>query len=259
MKHLVLFIITLISASATGQDISGIWQGKLTMEPGGCFPEYFIELQIKRSSRDIEGVSYDYFDTTRFVKLNFTGTVEGNAKKTIVISEKSVVTERIPEDCVPCMKTYNLVYNRRNNEESLSGRWVGEDMGTIAGCPPGNIFLRRVTKSAFEEKKIRKTELTHTIYVDEPDVKVAFYDNGSVDGDSITVFYNGQVVVSKQGLSLRPIDFSLKLEPTKEHQMVVFAETMGTIAPNTSVVIITSGTRRYELLTFIERRKKLIN
>ncbi|HTE28102.1 hypothetical protein [Flavitalea sp.] len=248
MKHVFWLLLFFNVISLSAQDISGIWQGRLTQEPGGCFPEYYIELQIKKFNRDIEGVSYDYYDTTKFVKLNFTGTIEGARSKTIMISEKKVLTERIPEDCVPCMKTYNLVYTRRNNEESLSGRWVGEDMGTIAGCPPGNIYLKRVAKSAFEEKKIRKTILAHTIYVDEPDVKVAFYDNGTVDGDSITVFFDNQLVVSKKGLSLNPINLDLKLEPTKEHQMVVLAETMGTIAPNTSVVVVTSGTRRYELL-----------
>ncbi|RYY27727.1 MAG: hypothetical protein EOO04_09325, partial [Chitinophagaceae bacterium] len=248
MKHLIWLLALLYFSPLWSQDISGIWQGKLTQEPGGCFPEYYIELQIKKTNRDIEGVSYDYYDTTKFVKLNFTGTVEGSGRKTITIAEKKVITERIPEDCVPCMKTYNLVYSRRNNEESLSGRWVGEDMGTIAGCPPGNIFLKRVTKSAFEEKKIRKTVVAHTIYVDEPDVKVAFYDNGTVDGDSITVFFDNQVVVSKKGLSLNPINIDLRLEASKEHQMIVLAETMGTIAPNTSVVIITSGKKRFELL-----------
>ena len=248
MKQVLWLVLLLTVKLLPAQDISGIWQGKLTQEPGGCFPEYYIELQIKKDNRDLEGISYDYYDTTKFVKLNFRGTIEGAGKKTITIAENKVLTERIPEDCVPCMKTYNLVYSKRNNEESLSGRWVGEDMGTIAGCPPGNIFLKRVAKSAFEEKKVRKTVVAHTIYVDSPDVKVAFYDNGTVDGDSISVFFDNQVLVSKKGLSLNPITVDLKLEPSTEHQMVVFAETMGSIAPNTSVVIITSGAKRYELL-----------
>ncbi|RZK33021.1 MAG: urate oxidase [Hymenobacter sp.] len=76
MKHLVWLFALLSYSTLWSQDISGIWQGKLTQEPGGCFPEYYIELQIKKSNRDIEGVSYDYYDTSRFVKLNFTGTIE---------------------------------------------------------------------------------------------------------------------------------------------------------------------------------------
>jgi archaellum component FlaF (FlaF/FlaG flagellin family) len=248
MKYVTCLILLLKSFTSDAQDISGIWQGKLTQEPGGCFPEYYIELQIKTFNRDLEGVSYDYYDTTKYVKLNFTGTLAGNNKKTITIVEKKVLKEKIPEECIPCMKTYNLVYSRQNDEESLSGRWVGEDMGTIAGCPPGNIYLRRVTKSAFEEKKVRKTELVQTYYVDSSDVKISFYDNGIIDGDSITVFFDNQVIVSKKGLSLEPIKVDLTLQPLREYQMVVYAENLGTISPNTALVVVTSGSKRYEIL-----------
>ncbi len=233
--------------SARSQDISGIWQGKLTQESGGCFPEYHIELQIQTFNRDIEGVSYDYYDTTKFVKLNFRGSFTSN-KKTITLAEKKVLTERIPEDCVPCLKTYNLVYSKQNNQESLSGRWVGEDMGTIAGCPPGNIFLTRAAKSAFAEKKERKTILAETFIVDSSEVHLAFYDNGIIDGDSITVFFDKQVVVSKKGLSLEPIKVNFTLQPSREYEMVVYADNMGSISPNTALVVVTSGTKRYEIL-----------
>ncbi len=248
MKCFFWLSILMSFFSGNAQDISGIWQGKLTQEPGGCFPEYYIELQIKTFNRDLEGISYDYYDTTKYVKLNFTGTLAGSNRKTIMIAEKKILKERIPEDCVPCMKTYNLVYSRQNDEESLSGRWVGEDMGTISGCPPGNIFLRRVKKSAFEEKKVRKTELAKIYYVDSADVHVAFYDNGIIDGDSITVLFDNQVIVSKKGLSLEPIKVNLLLQPAREYQMVVYAESMGTISPNTALVVVTSGSKRYEIL-----------
>lgn len=248
MKYLIWPIVFLSFFSVAAQDISGIWQGKLTQEPGGCFPEYYIELQIKTFSQDLEGVSYDYYDTTKYVKLNFSGTITNTGKKSIKIAEKKILKERIPEDCIPCMKTYELVYNRQNNEESLSGTWVGEDMGTIAGCPPGNIYLKKVNKSAFEEKNVRKTVLAQTYYVDSSNVQVSFYDNGTVDGDSISVFFDNKIVVSKKGLSLDPINVTLTLEPSKEYEMVVFAESLGTIPPNTALVVVRSGSKLYEIL-----------
>ena len=244
-KFILVIVMFLSCLTASAQDLSGIWQGKLTMEPGGCFPEYYIELQIQTYNRDIEGISYDYYDTTRYVKLNFTGTLAG---KNITIAEKRILKERIPEECVPCMKTYKLVYSRQHNQESLSGRWVGEDMGTLSGCPPGNIHLSRVKKSAFEEKKIRRTEVAETFFVDSSEVHVAFYDNGIVDGDSISVMFDNQTVVARKGLSLEPIKVDLTLQPSKEYQMVVFAENLGTISPNTTLVVVTSGSKRYEIL-----------
>lgn len=238
-------LLFICQAGASGQNINGIWRGKLTQEPGGCFPEYYIELQITLNYGDLDGVSYDYYDTTRYVKLNFNGTVSG--KKKIMISEKKVVTEKIPEDCTPCLKTYDLTYSRQNNDETLSGTWKGEDMGTVAGCPPGKIFLKRVKESAFAVKKERKTELVRTLVLDTSSIKVEFYDNGQIDGDTISIFLNNELKLYKKGLSLTPITMNVDLQAGKDYDLVMFAETLGTIPPNTALMILTSGTMKYEI------------
>ena len=249
MKYLIAIMLILLQTPAVeGQDLSGVWQGKLTQEPGGCFPEYYIELQIKTVDKEFDGISYDYYDTTQFVKLNFSGVYSGKGKNKILITEKKVVQERIPSDCTPCLKTYDLTYSKENNEESLAGKWVGEDMGTIAGCPPGFIYLKKVKKSAFEVKKVRETVLSKVFILDSPDVKIDFYDNGVIDGDSVSVFFDNKVVISKEGLSLKPITVKFNLLASKEYEMVVFAESMGSFSPNTALVLITSGNKRYELL-----------
>lgn len=244
---LLYCLLFICQAGASGQNINGIWRGKLTQEPGGCFPEYYIELQITLNYGDLDGVSYDYYDTTRYVKLNFNGTVSGNSKKKIMISEKKVVTEKIPEDCTPCLKTYDLTYSRQNNDETLSGTWKGEDMGTVAGCPPGKIFLKRVKESAFAVKKERKTEMVRTLVLDTSAIKVEFYDNGQIDGDTISIFLNNELKLYKKGLSLTPITMNIDLQAGKDYDLVMFAETLGAIPPNTALMIITSGAMKYEI------------
>jgi len=246
MKYFIFIILFFQINWVHGQDLTGIWQGKLTQEPGGCFPEYYIELQIQANDKEIGGISYDYYDTTKFVKLNFTGAYAGDKRK-ITLAENKVVKEQIPEDCIPCLKTYDLSYAKQNNEESLTGKWVGEDMGTIAGCPPGFIYLKKVKKSAFDEKK-RQTELAKVFLLDSADVKVDFYDNGVVDGDSVSVFLDNQVIISKKGLSLTPVTATFTLAPSKEYELTVFAESMGSISPTTALVVITCGAKRYEIL-----------
>ena len=46
MRYLCLATLLLCFSVGHAQDLSGIWTGKLTQAPGGCFPEYNIELQI---------------------------------------------------------------------------------------------------------------------------------------------------------------------------------------------------------------------
>ncbi|MEJ7767791.1 MAG: hypothetical protein WKF89_08265 [Chitinophagaceae bacterium] len=255
MKYFLLVYIMLFTFSGMSQDMNGIWRGKLTQEPGGCFPEYFIELQIDVHERWIGGTSYDYYDTSRFVQLNFSGTLSGNSKRKMIITERKVLKERIPEDCVPCLKTYDLTYTRSNNDETLSGTWKGEDMGTVVGCPPGKIFIKRVKESAFAKKKERVSEIVRTLHLDTSNVKVEFYDNGQVDGDTISIFLNSELVLSRKRLSLTPLTLVIPLQPSKDYEMVMFAESLGTIPPNTALMIITSGSSKYEIFLSASENK----
>ncbi|MCW3078632.1 hypothetical protein [Segetibacter sp.] len=253
MKYIFFLILSFTISSTNGQDLNGIWQGKLTQEPGGCFPEYYIELQIEANNRGINGFSYDYYDTSQYVKLNFSGVYNGSRSR-IMISETKVVAEKIPEDCAPCLKTYDLTYSKRNNVETLEGKWVGEDMGTIVGCPPGFIYLKKVASSAFA-RNFRETAFSQIIIVDSPDVKVDFFDNGIVDGDSVTIFFNNQVAVSNKSLSLSPFTLHFNLQPHIEYEMVLFAESMGTISPTTALVVITSGLKKHNVLISCDNKK----
>ena len=132
-----LFLATVIALEA--QDINGVWRGKLTQDPGGCYPEYFIELQIKQNASGISGFTYVYYDPSKYVKLNFTGNLNTTTKR-MVINENKVVDYKIPKDCFPCIKTYDLVLSYQDNEDVLSGSWKAIERGPRVSCPPGHIF-----------------------------------------------------------------------------------------------------------------------
>src|SRR5882672_8835570 len=106
IKRTLLFYFILVSAAATAQDINGIWKGRLTMEPGGCFPVYNIELQLQFAGTKVTGVSYHYSDTSNYVKESFEGSYNKDSN-TITISELGVTTFKVPGDCIPCIKKYN--------------------------------------------------------------------------------------------------------------------------------------------------------
>jgi hypothetical protein len=78
--------------------------------------------------------------------------------------------------------------------------------------------------------------------------KVDLYDNGEIDGDSISVFYNNHLVLSNQRLTDKPLSLKLKLDPSREdNELVMYAENMGSIPPNTALMIATIEGKRYEV------------
>jgi hypothetical protein len=94
----------------------------------------------------------------------------------------------------------------------------------------------------------RSNELVKTLYTSAKEIKIDLYDNGEIDGDSISVYDNNKLIVSRKGLSDKPISFNIKLnedEPT--HEFIMVAENLGSIPPNTALMIINAGGKRYEL------------
>lgn len=94
----------------------------------------------------------------------------------------------------------------------------------------------------------RRSDVVKTINIESPEFRLDFYDNGEIDGDSISVFFNGKIVLSNQMLTDKPISLTLSLDPLiKENVVTMYAENLGSIPPNTAVMIVTDGKRRYEV------------
>ena len=96
----------------------------------------------------------------------------------------------------------------------------------------------------------RKPYLLKEIEVVSDSVRITLYDNGDIDGDTVSVFYNKIPILKHQGLDVQGVNIYLYLDSTiAVHEISLFAETMGSIPPNTALMIITDGVNRYELFS----------
>jgi hypothetical protein len=94
----------------------------------------------------------------------------------------------------------------------------------------------------------RKAVLNRELLVESDSVRLSFYDNGEIDGDSISVFVNNQLVLSHQGLEARAFNIYLHLDSTRElNEVSMFAENLGKLPPNTALMVVTDGKNRYEV------------
>lgn len=74
--------------------------------------------------------------------------------------------------------------------------------------------------------------------------KVYLYDNAEIDGDMVTVLLNGDTIVYKQLLSASASEFELQLKNNFDNKLVFYAENLGSIPPNTGILIFNDGTQR---------------
>ncbi|MEO8772167.1 MAG: hypothetical protein ABI402_18855 [Ferruginibacter sp.] len=95
----------------------------------------------------------------------------------------------------------------------------------------------------------RTLETIQTVVFKSDSLKLTLYDNGEVDGDTVSIFLNGKVILSKQGLSTNAVNKTIYFTPDMGDslQLVMYAENLGTIPPNTGLLIIKDGRDRYEI------------
>jgi len=260
---LTLFLLSMASLCAHAADeLGGIWKGTLTQGPGGCYPNYFLELQIAITGDRITGKAYDYYDKTHYVKMTFTGRYNAQTHRLVLIEDR-VLEAEIPVDCQPCIKTYDLNYARSGTIEELTGDWKGIYSDKHLICPPGRIRLRKAVSSDFPvdveqsdtlaavqaalHLQSREKELVKTLTVRSAAIKIELYDNAEIDHDTVTVLVNGKVLLFRQMLTDHPLTVSFNAFANLPYDVVMYADNLGDIPPNTALMMITSGDQKFEV------------
>lgn len=94
----------------------------------------------------------------------------------------------------------------------------------------------------------RKIETISTLYFTADSLKMQIYDNGFVDGDSVSVIINGVVVLAHQRLTEIPIEKWIHISDFGDTlKVVMYAENLGSIPPNTGMLSIYDGFKRYDV------------
>lgn len=99
-----------------------------------------------------------------------------------------------------------------------------------------------------EQKFItRRRQLMQEIAISGDSIELRFYDNAEVDGDSIAIFLNNKLLYEHVRLTDRPYTIKLAVTSLEEsNELVMVAENLGSIPPNTSLVVAVVEEKHYE-------------
>src|SRR5450631_3155532 len=99
-----------------------------------------------------------------------------------------------------------------------------------------------------EERFTNRTKiLQNVIPVKGDSIELRFYDNAEIDGDSIAVFLNGHLL--QEHILLAEQAYIMKIavaDLQSDNELVMVAENLGTIPPNTSLMVAIVEDKRYE-------------
>ena len=94
----------------------------------------------------------------------------------------------------------------------------------------------------------RANPLIKQIETEAGEIRLDLYDNGDIDGDSVSIYHNNSLLVQDARLSQKPISLRIFVDPDHpHHELIMVANNLGTIPPNTSMMVVTAGGKRYEV------------
>lgn len=94
----------------------------------------------------------------------------------------------------------------------------------------------------------RENKLAKKITTSSKQFSIDLYDNGTIDNDTIIVYDNKKLLVSKKRLSYKAIHLEFTMSDViNEHEIIIVAHNMGTVPPNTALLVLKEGGNRQEL------------
>lgn len=256
---MIFLLSLLLIATLSAQELSGSWKGRLVMAPSGCFPVYNLQFELQVTDSVVRGTAWHFSDSLNFVKQTLQGTYRADSQL-LLLRETAITSLQLKADCIPCSKHYRLTYHKAtgNNttDEQIRGTWftpggLAQDGKTL--CDPGTLVLNRLTTQKTDlNKRTQLRNKTNALFkeilVDSGLVQIEFFDNGQIDGDTISVYVNEKPVVYRQMLKSQAVALSVPVDRQKPIQDVVMVgENLGSIPPNTALMIVMAGKERYQL------------
>lgn len=288
MKKPLLLACILFTTQLFSQSATGYWYGAANVKLRNSYSNYLVELILEQDKNNVKGVLNYFFkniyrsipvrgtynSNTRLVYISnipvsYYGSYAGmdvdcamNLSATLRVSQLNSVLKGSfvskPEYKYTCPE---ILFTLQLNTDSLRQDsimhaikvyketyqvWRPSEADTIAAV---RVQQRKVVNYVVNDQyKTREKIIADELVVNSDTLQVDFYDNGEIDGDSISIFFNDQLIAFNRILSKRSVHFDLVLDPAKEvNELTMFADNLGSIAPNTALMLVNDGKKRYEL------------
>jgi len=248
----------------TAQHYFGLWEGNNDHSFGWIQPRQVVLELYKENDSTISGTSHYYYNGNKYEHYNVKGTINLQ-DQTIQVSEVSELSIKLGFLETNAAGTYYLKLDCSDTLCTLRGKWKSKRIMILASRYINTSFTRTISKPAPQipvdttastitetpRALHRKPDIQSLIEVDKTEsnlINIKIYDNGEIDQDSISLYFDDDLLIYKQKISLEPIEFNIpvsKIKPISKLRLI--AESLGTIPPCTAVMIVTIGRKRYEV------------
>ena len=168
--------------------------------------------------------------------------------KTVAITKSSGPSIQVTETSIVNKKTETIAAPSKN--QNASNKPTIEKKEPVIGTTlPENKKELPNKNDAAALITERKSEFSQIVNFKSDSLELALYDNGEIDGDTVSVLLNGEVILAKQGLKASAIKKTIYITPGKDNEfnLVLYAENLGKYPPNTGLLVVHDGDDVYNV------------
>jgi len=274
MKLTGLLAILLMTIALPAQNVTGHWFGIGMIQTSEQYNGYLSEMILRQKGTVVLG-ELNYYFKDSLVKVALNGSFDELTHK-LSIKPFTVMYYRSPsaKNSIDCKMSGNFVLLASKTESILSGK-LASDADHRYTVPDINFRFKRSDDTAAlvmkdEPEEIKKDTMpaipseknqtidafakreklfTKELEIVNSSLRLELYDNGQIDYDSVSLFFNNKLILPKTMLTHKAIRLTIQLDPDLEfNELSMFAENLGMIPPNTAALIVYDGKTRYETL-----------
>ncbi len=280
MKAVFLTLIILMYAlfTSSAQPKQSILTGTLVMKTGEVFP---YKLVFTDSGNVVKGYSLTYKEPNE-TKTAIRGILD-KQMRTLSFKEKDIIySHSVQTKAYMCLVNASLEYVQDGGRKVLKGPATSRESDNTS-CTPGDIVFNddKELQNLFSYHEQFDTVITMKKKAKEP-VPVAaelapqepmeqekvtagveklyewhsdtvildIWDGGTVDGDRITIQFNGKPVLTDYSLVKEKKQLRLPVSGKEVNTLVIMANNEGYDPPNTASLLLTDGTIKYSILAY---------
>lgn len=249
----ILFFCFSLTNISYSQNLEGVWDGRFTLE--GSSRKWSFELELAQDHANItgHGKQIELSESNQSKNVNSTFAIEGSFNgEYLVYDMTKILTVKSPYGQCLTRCEYKL------KETASKYQFIGTCMQNGNFYNNGNYFSdhpacqkNRITDVIIEKAKDiqgRKTEVVESVSVNDSKVIVYLWDNNKVDGDIVSLNLNGEWILKNYQLTRKVKTIELNL-PEESNELILFAENLGSVAPNTAAISVwVDGEKKKELI-----------
>lgn len=251
--------------AGTEPDFSGVWLGKLSQRLDPPFNSYVLRLELNQKDQLVTGRSHIHVtDSVQlYAEMNINGIVKEGK---LYFREEHITDSHHLDNWDWCLKKGMLTFERKGKLIQMTGPWEGWVGWTK--CESGELTIEKILVEEPEEEeeepvaKIKKEEVKNEVVAEvvdfgevegrkitrqkevpvKTDEFVAYiWDANREDGDVVSLKYNGEWVLRDYTILNRKRPIRLKIDPEGDNRLILYAESLGAIPPNTCALTFFDG------------------